>query len=488
MSAISHRTTAAPILAVLTLTAALATASVLGLAAPAAAASSTITVGPSAGDDYSTIQDAVDAASAGDTISVDPGLYTESVDITVPLTLVGSGAATTTVLGTMALNAPVDLSGFTLEGQATVPDESPSNPTTLQIWAGGAGSDVHDNVLANGYQDVYAQGVVGSSANTTVIQNNTIRDFHADQGTGVWIANSSYFEVKGNVIVDGTPIDDNATGINLVCGASNIDIASNTISNVGNAIVDIANGACDSSSQVSIEGNTVSGTSGSALYFGANNLTGISIAGNTIRHVGGSGGAIVVSGNSMWLASSGIPVSGFVVSGNATSDAPNGLVVGDGVALAGNSSVASEGNTYCSTGDSIENLTTGGFTVSSANDDFCSTSAGPGVLVDGPTSAPSPAASKRATKTSTAVKAATVTVAATEVDPGSALAVTGDTSTGDGSSSSTTPHKNDPGKVLTSSERRAAAGFPLWLGILLAVLAALVIFFVSFFAVRRRDA
>src|SRR5262245_4819933 len=48
---------------------------------------------------YSTINAAVAAASSGDTIMVDPGLYTEVVTVNKPLTLIGSGSAATSRTG-----------------------------------------------------------------------------------------------------------------------------------------------------------------------------------------------------------------------------------------------------------------------------------------------------------------------------------------------------------------------------------------------------
>lgn len=465
-------------------TAFIALASVVGLAAPANAA--TITVGSSG---YATISDAVAAASPGDVIEVAAGTYTEDVSITIPVTLVGAGSATTIVVGTMTLSAPTDVSGFTLEAQTAVPGTTaPYAPTTLQISPGGAGSDIHDNVLANGYQDVYAQGVVGSAGLPTLIEDNTIRAFHADQGTGVWIANSAFFRVDGNTITDGTPLDGNSVGVNLMCGSSDIGIASNTISDVGNAVADIADGTCSASTGVTIEDNTLSDTAGSALYFGANNLGGITIAGNHIAHVGGTGAAVLISGYSGWLASPGVPISVFTVSSNSVSDAPNGFVVGAGVQLLDSSSVTSSDNKYCSSGLSLDNATTDGFTIASVDDDFCSTSAGPGVVVTGPEKStpksPGHAAASASPKSATAAK---------DVDPNGLLAVTGssststDSSTNSGSSegsSSTTTHA----KTLTPAQQRAAAGFPLWLGILLGVLIALIVIVVIYFMHGRRYA
>jgi hypothetical protein len=392
----------------------LASVAVLGVAGTAFA--STIVVTPA-----DSITAAIAAASSGDVIQLGAGTYTENVDVTEPVTIEGAGAASTTIVGTMTLDAVATVTGVTLEAQTTVPSSTtaPWAPTTLWINPAGAGSSIHDNILRNGYQDVYAQGVVASAAHPTIVTNNTIQDFHADQGTGVWIAQSDYFTVSHNTITDGTPIDDNAVGVNLVCGSSHVAIDSNTVSNVGNATVDIANGSCGTSSNVSITNNNVGPTSGSALYFGGNNETDVTISGNTFHSIGGSSGAVVLSGLVNWIASPGANISGFVVESNSVTGAPNGLYLGNGVLLDSNSSVVSKNNKWCSSGSAIANLTAGGFTVQSSGDDNCGNPVTPGVVIQPTAPSPSGGATKTIAKTIAGV------VVPSPAPTSDALAITG---------------------------------------------------------------
>ncbi len=57
-----------------------------------------------AGVDHTTIQAAVDAASAGDTIEVRSGTHDENVDVGKRLTLIGEGADVVTVRATSSKN------------------------------------------------------------------------------------------------------------------------------------------------------------------------------------------------------------------------------------------------------------------------------------------------------------------------------------------------------------------------------------------------
>jgi hypothetical protein len=442
----------------------LASLSVVGFASSASA--STVPVAP--GDDISA---AIASASAGDIIQLGVGTYTENVDVSQAVTLEGAGSGSTTIVGTLTLNAVATVTGLTLEGQTTTPSStvSPWAPTTLWINPAGAGSTITGNVLKNGYQDVYAQGVVATAADPTVVSNNTIQDFHADQGTGVWIAQSNYFTVSHNTITDGTPIDDNATGVNLVCGSSHVTIDSNTISDVGNATVDIANGSCGTSTDIAITNNSVGPTSGSALYFGGNNETDVTIGGNSFHSVGGSSGAVVLSGSSNWIASPGSNISGFVVESNSISGAPNGLYLGNGVLLDGNSSVLSENNTWCSSGSAIANLTTGGFTVESLNDNDCGSAVSPGVVVP-----QGPSAGGGTTRTASKALAAVVTP--TPVPTAESLAITGD-------GASHTKAVGEPALPKKTVATRTSGASPLpWI---LLVLGALVLVAVVVFVVRR---
>jgi len=149
------------------------------------------------------IQDAINAAAAGDTINVTAGDYIENITINKAVSVLGAGAATTRIIGTNGNATPVTfssnnatLSGFTITHNYT--------PSELAAW----------NFNNNGV--IFNQGTTGNTLSNSIVTLNR---------NGVYINNA-----QGNIVTDNT-ITNNRTGLNLTNNINNTQITNNTISN-----------------------------------------------------------------------------------------------------------------------------------------------------------------------------------------------------------------------------------------------------------------
>lgn len=163
-------------------------------------------------DTYKTIQKAIDIATAGDTINVLAGVYTENVLVNKTLTLAGAGAASTTVYPATSNPNPctgsslcggatgashifvvqadnVVISGFTLDGDNT--------SLTSGIVREGADLDARTGVIVNSavgvftglevhhmiVKNVYLRGIQASSGGTFNFHDNTVTNVQGDSSS-----------------------------------------------------------------------------------------------------------------------------------------------------------------------------------------------------------------------------------------------------------------------------------------------------------------
>ena len=149
--------------------------------------SSSTTTGPvhnlNSGLSYCTIQSAIDAATAGDVITVDAGTYNEDVTINKTLKITGAEAATTKITGpiggsgsTVSIAANnVEISGFTItrDGNNTT-DWNDPNLNAAGIAIQGTtitGASIHDNIFMGN-----RTGIDINSSSGHTIHNNVITD------------------------------------------------------------------------------------------------------------------------------------------------------------------------------------------------------------------------------------------------------------------------------------------------------------------------
>jgi hypothetical protein len=194
-------------------------AGVLGLTAPQPMTAASVLLVPGV---YPTIQAAIDAAAAGDTVRVGPGTYNERIDFRGKTIVVEStgGAAATIIqpngdvgpIVTMSLSgaqAPV-LRGFTIRGGVS------------DLWAGGiyisGGSPVIADNVVTGNAGCLGGGITVQFSNATIrsntITNNTMPLCSGGNGGGIRIAGAAAAQVLGNII-SGNTSDTDGGGIAL---------------------------------------------------------------------------------------------------------------------------------------------------------------------------------------------------------------------------------------------------------------------------------
>lgn len=164
---------------------------VIATAAPVSAGATAgsadvITVGDSEDAEFASIQAAVDAASPGDTIQVEPGVYREQVTVDVPITLVAARGAMLngSTLGDNAVGIALRVEDKVVVDGFTVTD--------YNIGIEGDGNDVDDWVVRNttienaSWMAVSAGGTTGDWR----LRNVTIRDsqngIYARSSDGAW--------------------------------------------------------------------------------------------------------------------------------------------------------------------------------------------------------------------------------------------------------------------------------------------------------------
>jgi parallel beta-helix repeat protein len=347
--------------------------------------SNTLCVNPGGtGGCYSTIQSAVTAAAANDTINVAAGTYTEQVTIGESLSLIGAGAGQSIINATGlangilldGLNNPglsnVTISGFTVEN-ANFEGVLLLNTTGAQV--------LNNNIMNND------QVVVSNSGASCTGLPDYETDESYDCGGGLHLLGAVSSKVSGNTVTgnaDGIVITDETqasqqntitnntvTANPVVCGivlashppvgsqapdyAQHFGVNNNTISNntstnngaqkggAGIGLFADGNGPGIVTNNT-VTGNTLSGNSlpgvavhshkGPANNHPADNMSGNSITNNTISGNGADTADSETSGTAGINISSGdggSPITGISVTGNTISDEAVDIGVNTGV-------------------------------------------------------------------------------------------------------------------------------------------------------------
>jgi parallel beta-helix repeat protein len=205
---------------------------------PAKTSSTTIIVP----DDYPTIQEAIGAASWGDTIYVKAGTYYENVVVDRPVSLVGENKYTTIIDGMTHSNClwigenNVSVSGFTIQNSAN---------TTFGIETEGNNSSIENNIFRNdsaciglfhsSYNTISGNMMVNSSVGCAVNSGGTFSQAYFNnfscniievENLGIWFyGHCNYSVVSGNSIINCS------TGVEIRGHDGNIKLYHNTFIN-----------------------------------------------------------------------------------------------------------------------------------------------------------------------------------------------------------------------------------------------------------------
>ena len=322
-----------------------------------------------------TIQSAINASSAGDSINVAAGTYTEQLTINKSLTITGQGKGNTTIKSPSTLSADsngsrnivaitgsfttVDLGSLTVAG----PDGSGAASIDAGIFvSGGATASIHDDAISNIGHNPFAGDQTGiaiqvgraafSTTGSATISNTTISSYQ-----------------KGGIVVDGTNSSATIQG-NTITGAGPTSV-------IAQNGVQISRGALGSVSNNVISANQFSGNTGDfaagvLLFQSANNTT---ISTNTISNndagINDSGGTTttILSSNTISGYSAGIfgvynsSTGQTTINGNTISGYPNGT----GIYSTSTGSTTINSNTIDSNQVGIDSDSSGSTTINGNN-------------------------------------------------------------------------------------------------------------------------
>ena len=259
-----------------------------------------------------TIQNGVDLAGSGGTVSVAKGTYAGGVVVNKSLTVQYTGMATATVTtgsfndgntGGFEVSANnVTINGFTLDGSSDT-----NNSYGVLLLVNTSGATIENNTIGGyGNAILTENGFFGPGPFNALIHNNVF--------TNTQFGGFALFLQSGhNDTIQGNQFNSVNEGI-LLFGVSNMTIGgtsagqANTFTDPGFAAV------VYSSTSTSIEDNTVTDAGNTAVsLLDANN--GVTITGNAIS--GGAGSAIDIS-NVGGAADSNVSIANNILSGNAT--------------------------------------------------------------------------------------------------------------------------------------------------------------------------
>lgn len=215
---------------------------------------------PDGDTNFSSVQNAVDNASDGDTISVRNGTYIEEVTIDKPLTVLSTGSPEETKI------------------RLTQQAASKTGAPTVNILSAGVTFEGF-TVQRNSTDDSFAQGIRISNGSetdgTVVVSSNIVENLNTSRtvDNGILVGDNSNGQTPANVVVRSNTVSNFPNGIGVTSKKSgdiveNITVVNNTLSNnqLGVGVSKISGGAGVAS--ISVTKNNISKNGAGVYLFG----------------------------------------------------------------------------------------------------------------------------------------------------------------------------------------------------------------------------
>ena len=219
------------------------------------------------------IQSAIDNATAGDSIFVYNGDYTENIDVNKQLTLIGNGSDVVNVIANVSNDHVfyvsvnnVNISGFNVSGATS---------SSAGIYVTSDNCDISDNIANNNYFGIF----LFSSSNNNLTNNNASdNDFGiylGDSSDNTLTGNNASYNVHSGIDLESSSNNNNLTDNNANSNSIGIDLSDSSNNNL------TSNNASDNndygirlyqSSDNTLTGNNANSNDiGIYLYYSTNN-------------------------------------------------------------------------------------------------------------------------------------------------------------------------------------------------------------------------
>lgn len=198
-------------------------------------------VGGGGPGNYTSIQEAIDNSTSGDTIFVYAGTYAENIDTKLKkVTLMGENRESTFIEGQTTDpvvrigNSDTTIEGFTMKGS--------SDEIILQVATLCEDVYITNNIVENGLQGI---SLVAATSKINILDNIIFENVYV----GIQVQSSTYTLIQGNTITAN-----GAQGIDLSLNSNHNSILNNTITGNGEEGIAVSGLA---STENTIEGNVI---------------------------------------------------------------------------------------------------------------------------------------------------------------------------------------------------------------------------------------